>query len=75
VFPGVGGYTPPESDPDPDEHEAVDETAAWRYAAFRAIGYDIGTSVTLAQSWADWHDVSRAVGRGCPLALAADIFT
>lgn len=53
---------------------AVKDTGAWRYAMFRALGFEEWQSVVLAHDRVDWHRVKSAMDGGCTHGLAMRIF-
>lgn len=61
-------------EPQPYECEGLaEDTGAWRYAAFRSLGFDVAASIQLTQSQADWHEAEHLIRKSCPHDLAADI--
>lgn len=50
------------------------DTATYRFDVFRSLGFNVEEATRLAVSRVDWHDVKRALDRGCTCDQAARIF-
>lgn len=54
----------------------AEDTGAWRFGVFRALGFDIDEAMLLAASReADTHRVADAIKNGCTTEQALRIFT
>ena len=51
------------------------EIFEWRYDEFRRLGFDIETSISLADSREDLYKVRCMIRQGCPVETATEILT
>ena len=68
---------PPGDPPAKPVEESIDwmtPVERWRFRSFLQAGFEPTSSVRLAISRADVHEVVRQLARGCSLELAIEIF-